>query len=189
MQETVVRSLDWEDSLAKGMASYSNNFAWRIPGTAEPGGLPSLGLHRVGHDWSDLAAAAGHLRCSLYKEIPCNFSWNVIIWYRALKANCGCILLGLLGSCCLEKNSWYCPLFDIVTNGIVTESKLLVLLRQLANKFRHELLGKRIVILIFRALAGGEDRGLLSQRNILTELEFRLLYTKKGGSKVKHFLV
>ena len=32
--------------------------AWRIPGTGEPGGLPSMGLHRVGHDWSDLAAAA-----------------------------------------------------------------------------------------------------------------------------------
>ena len=32
--------------------------AWRIPGTGQPGGLPSMGLHRVGHDWSDLAAAA-----------------------------------------------------------------------------------------------------------------------------------
>ena len=32
--------------------------AWRIPGTGEPGGLPSMGSHRVGHDWSDLAAAA-----------------------------------------------------------------------------------------------------------------------------------
>ena len=32
--------------------------AWRIPGMGEPGGLPSLGSHRVGHDWSDLAAAA-----------------------------------------------------------------------------------------------------------------------------------
>ena len=31
--------------------------AWRIPGSGEPGGLPSMGLHRVGHDWSDLAAA------------------------------------------------------------------------------------------------------------------------------------
>ena len=33
-------------------------FAWRIPGAGEPGGLPSMGSHRVGHDWSDLAAAA-----------------------------------------------------------------------------------------------------------------------------------
>ena len=40
------------------MATHSSVLAWRIPGTGEPGGLPSMGLHRVGHDWSDLAAAA-----------------------------------------------------------------------------------------------------------------------------------
>ena len=40
------------------MAIHSSVLAWRIPGTGEPGGLPSLGSHRVGHDWSDLAAAA-----------------------------------------------------------------------------------------------------------------------------------
>ena len=39
-------------------ATHSSVLAWRIPGTWEPGGLPSLGSHRVGHDWSDLAAAA-----------------------------------------------------------------------------------------------------------------------------------
>ena len=44
--------------LEKKMATHSNILAWRIPGTEEPGGLPSVGLHRVGHDWSDLAAAA-----------------------------------------------------------------------------------------------------------------------------------
>ena len=40
------------------MATHSRILAWRIPGMAEPGGLPSMGSHRVGHDWSDLAAAA-----------------------------------------------------------------------------------------------------------------------------------
>ena len=40
------------------MATHSSVLAWRIPGTGEPGGLPSTELHRVGHDWSDLAAAA-----------------------------------------------------------------------------------------------------------------------------------
>ena len=40
------------------MATHSSVLAWRIPGTGEPGGLPSLGLHRVGHNRSDLAAAA-----------------------------------------------------------------------------------------------------------------------------------
>ena len=44
-------------SLEKEMATHSIALAWRIPGTAEPGGLPSMGSHRVGHDWSDLAAA------------------------------------------------------------------------------------------------------------------------------------
>ena len=37
---------------------HSSILAWRIPGTGEPGGLPSMGSHRVGHDWWDLAAAA-----------------------------------------------------------------------------------------------------------------------------------
>ena len=41
------------------MATHSSVLAWRIPGTAGPGGLPSMGSHRVGHDLSDLAAAAG----------------------------------------------------------------------------------------------------------------------------------
>ena len=45
-------------ALEKEMATHSSVLAWRIPGMAEPGGLTSMGLHRVGHDWSDLAAAA-----------------------------------------------------------------------------------------------------------------------------------
>ena len=45
-------------ALEKEMATHSTVLAWRIPGTGEPGGLSSLGSHRVGHDWSDLAAAA-----------------------------------------------------------------------------------------------------------------------------------
>ena len=48
-------------ALEKEMASHSSVLAWRIPGTGEPGGLLSMGLHRVGHDWSDLAAAAAVL--------------------------------------------------------------------------------------------------------------------------------
>ena len=45
-------------ALEKEMATHSSVLAWRIPGTGEPGGLLSMGSHRVGHDWSDLAAAA-----------------------------------------------------------------------------------------------------------------------------------
>ena len=45
-------------ALEKEMATHSSVLAWGILGTGEPGGLLSMGLHRVGHDWSDLAAAA-----------------------------------------------------------------------------------------------------------------------------------
>ena len=48
------------------MATHSSVLAWRIPGTGEPGGLPSMGSHRVGHDGSDLAVVA--------VEDPCTFS-------------------------------------------------------------------------------------------------------------------
>ena len=42
---------------SRQLATHPSVLAWRIPGTVEPGGLPSVGSHRVGHDWSDLAAA------------------------------------------------------------------------------------------------------------------------------------
>ena len=45
-------------ALEKEMATHSSVLTWRIPGTGEPDGLPSMGSHRVGHDWSDLAAAS-----------------------------------------------------------------------------------------------------------------------------------
>ena len=45
-------------ALQKEMAAHSSVLAWRIPGMGEPGGLPSMGSHRVGHNWRDLAAAA-----------------------------------------------------------------------------------------------------------------------------------
>ena len=45
-------------ALEKKTATHSGVLTWRIPGTGEPGGLPSIGSHRVGHDWGDLAAAA-----------------------------------------------------------------------------------------------------------------------------------
>ena len=47
-------------TLEKEMVTHSSVYAWRIPGTGEPGGLPSMGSHGVRHDWSDLAAAASH---------------------------------------------------------------------------------------------------------------------------------
>ena len=49
-------------ALKKEMATHSSVLAWRIPGTGEPGGLPFMGSHRVGHNWSDLAALLGYLK-------------------------------------------------------------------------------------------------------------------------------
>ena len=59
MQETQVRSLGRADPLQKGMATHSTVLAWRIPWTEEPGGLCSIGLQRVRHDWIDLACMPG----------------------------------------------------------------------------------------------------------------------------------
>ena len=52
MEETRVRSLDWEDPLEKGMATHAHILAWRIPGTEEPDRLQSMGSQRVRHDWA-----------------------------------------------------------------------------------------------------------------------------------------
>ena len=53
------------------MATHSSVLVWRIPGTGELGGLPSMGSYRVGHDWSDLAAAAAEM-------------YSVFVWYKFL---------------------------------------------------------------------------------------------------------
>ena len=50
MEETGVRSLDWVDPLEKEMAGHSSILAWKIPWTAEPGRLQSMGSQRIGHD-------------------------------------------------------------------------------------------------------------------------------------------
>ena len=52
VQETQVPSLGQEDPLEKGMATHSSIPAWEIPWTQDPGGLQSLGLHRIGHDFT-----------------------------------------------------------------------------------------------------------------------------------------
>ena len=51
VQETGVWSLGWEDPLEEGMATYSSILVWRIPWAEEPGGLQSMGLQRVRHEW------------------------------------------------------------------------------------------------------------------------------------------
>ena len=79
-------------ALEKEMATHSSVLAWRIPGMGEPGGLPSMGSHRVGHDWSDLAAAAA-IACMCHVFIHSSLDghlgyfsvstvcFNKIIWF------------------------------------------------------------------------------------------------------------
>ena len=58
-------------ALEKEMATHSSVLAWRIPGMVEPGGLPSMVSHRVGHNWRDLAAAAAALQyCAGFCHLP-----------------------------------------------------------------------------------------------------------------------
>ena len=66
-------------TLKKEMATRSSVLAWRIPGTGEPGGLPSVGSHRVGHDWSVLAAAAASL---LYVKVLHDIELEKIIFMK-----------------------------------------------------------------------------------------------------------
>ena len=64
-------------ALEKEMATHSSVLAWRIPGMGEPGGLPSMGSYWVGHNWSDLAAAAACLIWPTDEET----SWGQKAWY------------------------------------------------------------------------------------------------------------
>ena len=57
-------------ALEKEMATHSSVLAWRIPGMGKPGGLPSMGSHRVGHNWSDLAAAAAKITWPHFNVFP-----------------------------------------------------------------------------------------------------------------------
>ena len=76
-------------ALEKEMATHSIVLAWRIPGTGEPGGLPSLGSHRVGHDWSDLAAAAAAVFLYVRDKIVLGEYYGQ--WYTAF-SNCPIVI-------------------------------------------------------------------------------------------------
>ena len=68
-------------ALEKEMATRSSVLAWRIPGMAEPGGLPSMVSHRVGHDWGDLAAGAAAAAAAAEENwVPKNWCfWTVVL--------------------------------------------------------------------------------------------------------------
>ena len=80
-------------ALEKEMSTHSSVLAWRIPGTGEPGGLPSVGLHRVGHDWSDLAAAAAAvagLKLQERKQVSFCKQPSFLAWTTAIASTLLC---------------------------------------------------------------------------------------------------
>ena len=96
MQETQVRSLGQEDPLEEEMATHSSIFAWRIPWTEEPGGLPSIKLQRAGYDCSDWAhtQAKWNLALKFYCPIPkymTNFSSKITVNTRQHQAEKPCL--------------------------------------------------------------------------------------------------
>ena len=93
-------------ALEKEMATHSSVLAWRIPGTGEPGGLPSMGSHRVGHIWSNLAAVAvskvlklscsepqrGNLpRQAIAGKVVLKLTWELTIMHHHVKAHFSCL--------------------------------------------------------------------------------------------------
>ena len=62
MRETQGQFLGWEDPLEEVLATHSSVLAWRIPWREEPDGLQSIGLQRVGHDWSNLTHTNTHTK-------------------------------------------------------------------------------------------------------------------------------
>ena len=77
-------------ALEKEMATHSSVLAWRIPGMGEPSGLPSMGSYRVGHNWSDLAAAAA-AAAALRKVV-----WNFLKTFWKIEPPCD-LAIPLLG--------------------------------------------------------------------------------------------
>ena len=90
-------------ALEKEMAPHSSVLAWRIPGTRELGGLPSMGSHRVGHDWSDLATAAA--AASLLKGLTKFFE----VWLLSVfECHFSVLFCLCMPGCCLFSRVWLC---------------------------------------------------------------------------------
>ena len=87
-------------ALEKEMATHSSVLAWRIPGMGDPGGLSSLGLHRVGHDWSDLADPSRKKKTIFLNEVFISFS---------LQIQCVCVCV-----CVCVTGHGQLPLFFII---------------------------------------------------------------------------
>ena len=120
--------------LEKAMATHSSVLAWRISGSGEPGGMLSIGSHRVGHYWSDLAAAACGGMPIFLKSFNHKWVLNfvkgfffiywVIIWFFSFNLLIQCITLiylHILKNTCIPgiNPTWsWCMSFDVLLNSV-----------------------------------------------------------------------
>ena len=124
-----VRSLGQEDPLEEGMATHSSILVWRIPWTAEPGGLQFIGLQRVRHNWSDLAHM--YTGCSHPSVLqPGNWitEWRACRTKRSQKESFQCWTpdLGLCPECCSPQvGSWETPLERLSERDVSSTSCVL----------------------------------------------------------------
>ena len=126
-------------TLQKEMATHSSVLAWRIPGTGEPGGLPSMGSHRVEHDWCDLAAAATtscfedeETRSKVFKWPACSYTAeqgkplsSLISWFSSLVAPSQFLSKTLFFHLCLKRQFpkvclWFSSLSNLYIISLVT---------------------------------------------------------------------
>ena len=108
-------------ALEKEMATHSSVLVWRIPRMREPSGLPSMGLHRVGHDWSDLAAADHGSNRESAKTVPrlSGLSISLILDLRAKVLFGGHIF----------RSSWKCIVCVLSVSNILILISNLIFLR------------------------------------------------------------
>ena len=108
-------------ALEEEMATHSNVLAWRIPGTGEPGELPSMGSHRVGHNWSYLAAAEKNNDPT--KLIQVDSKFRLVIYVSGFVTFCSVLnvtqssLLYMYFYC--RESQWYFPTFFLCRFSII----------------------------------------------------------------------
>ena len=113
------------------MATHSSVLAWRIPGTGEPGGLPSMGSHRVGHDWSDSAVAGTQLMSLLF------LSWLKDTKSSLHKALCKSFWATYIYASLRQSPYFHRPFFFFFFNFFI-EGKLLYRILLFSIKPQHE---------------------------------------------------